>query len=36
MVEEFDVNEEYEKIFGVETRENLFSADDEEYKALRQ
>lgn len=36
MAEEFDINEEYEKIFGVETRETLFSADDEEYNALRQ
>lgn len=36
MAEEFDINEEYEKIFGVEARESLFSADDEEYNALRQ
>lgn len=36
MAEDFDVNEEYQKIFGVETRETLFSADDEKYTALRQ
>ncbi len=36
MVEEFDVNKEYEKIFGTETRENLFGLDDEEYQNLRQ
>lgn len=36
MAEEFDINEEYVKIFGVEIRENLFSVDDEEYNALRQ
>jgi len=33
---EFDINKEYEKIFGIKTRENLFNADDEEYNALRQ
>ena len=36
MAEDFDVNEEYEKIFGRESRETLFSLDDEEYQALRQ
>lgn len=36
MAEDFDINEKYEEIFGVETRETLFSADDVEYKALRQ
>lgn len=36
MAEEFDINEEYEKIFGKERRENLFSLDDEEYRTIRQ
>ncbi len=36
MAEDFDVYKEYEKIFGRESRENLFSPDDEEYQALRQ
>ncbi len=36
MAETFDVNAEYEKIFGKESRDNLFSFDDEEYQILRQ
>lgn len=36
MANQIDINEEYEKIFGVETHETLFSADDEEYLSLRQ
>lgn len=31
-----DVNEEYLKIFGVETRPSLYASDDSAYKALRQ
>ncbi len=36
MANAFDINEEYEKVFGKETRENIFSPDDEDYKSLRQ
>lgn len=36
MAEDIDINREYEKIFGKESRENIFSSDDEEYQALRQ
>ena len=36
MLEINDINEEYEMIFGVTKRENLFAADDEEYNLLRQ
>lgn len=36
MADVFDINEEYERIFGKETRENIFSPDDEDYKSLRQ
>lgn len=36
MLEINDINDEYEKIFGVTKHENLFAADDEEYNLLRQ
>ncbi len=36
MADAFDINEEYEKVFGKETRENIFGPDDEDYKSLRQ
>lgn len=32
---EIDINEEYEKIFGTESRENIYAQDDIEYAALR-
>lgn len=36
MIGNLDINKEYEKIFGVETRESLYRADDMEYVAFRQ
>jgi len=30
------INEEYEEIFGITERPNIFSPDDEEYQTLRQ
>lgn len=35
MVDEIDVNEQYEQIFGKTERPNIFSSDDEEYNVLR-
>lgn len=35
MKDVFDVHEEYERIFGVEKRNSLYSEDDEEYNSLR-
>lgn len=32
---EIDINNEYEKIFGVESRENIYAPDDIEYQILR-
>ena len=32
---EIDINKEYEKIFGVESRENIYAPDDIEYQTLR-
>lgn len=36
MTDELDINEEYEKVFGKESHENIFSPDDEEYQIIRQ
>lgn len=36
MADAFDINKEYERVFGKETRKNIFSPDDEDYKSLRQ
>lgn len=33
---DYDIHKEYEKVFGVSTRETLFKADDEEYLRFRQ
>lgn len=35
MTETFDINKEYEKIFGTESRKNIFNPDDDDYEALR-
>ena len=36
MADELNIDEQYELIFGKKDRPNIFSADDEEYKILRQ
>lgn len=36
MNEENDINIQYEQVFGVKYRPNIFNPDDEEYASLRQ